>query len=556
MSKDHPMPRALALVAATLIAATTVTTAVAKDAPDTILINGSVFTGSAAKPRVEALAIRGERIVATGSSDEIKQLAGPKTLSIDLAGATVIPGINDAHNHLDISPSDAVGVEVKGRDPSWDEMRAALAAAVASAPRGALLTASMGPKLFHDGMVSRAQLDNLAPTNPVMIVTFTGHAAFLNSAALSRFGVRDTEPDLMGGRFERGADGKLTGVLREYAVLNLERAMADSVPDADAAAQLKKQLEEAAAFGITSIQDMSNAASPERAARLLSQIPVRLRIRVMQMAGTTATGRVLMDGKAPAKNPAPNITVSGIKWMLDGVPIESTFTSRLDPAAAKDAAGVEAAFRNLPLTFPTSEISAMLKEASAAHQQLMVHVSGSPSAVAMLEALESSGGAARWVPQRVRFEHGDGLTADLIPRAKALGIVVVQNPSHFMGMKETFGGSFSTVQPLKSLLDAGIPMGLGSDGPTNPYLNILFASLHSNRPTEAITREQAVMAYTLGSAFAEFAEKDKGSLEPGKLADLAVLSQDIFKVPAPELPKTMSILTMVGGKIVYRKSTT
>jgi predicted amidohydrolase YtcJ len=111
------------------------------------------------------------------------------------------------------------------------------------------------------------------------------------------------------------------------------------------------------------------------------------------------------------------------------------------------------------------------------------------------------------------------------------------------------------MQPLKSLLDAGIPLALGSDGPTNPYLNILFASMHPNNPAEAISREQAVMAYTSGSAYAEFAEKDKGTLEPGKLADLAVLSQDIFKVPPPELPKTQSILTMVGGKIVYRKST-
>jgi predicted amidohydrolase YtcJ len=101
------------------------------------------------------------------------------------------------------------------------------------------------------------------------------------------------------------------------------------------------------------------------------------------------------------------------------------------------------------------------------------------------------------------------------------------------------------------LLAAGIPVALGSDGPMNPYLNIMLASLHPNRPSEAITREQAVIAYTLTSAYAEFAEKDKGSLEPGKLADLAVLSQDIFTVDASDLPKTESVLTMVGGKIVY-----
>jgi predicted amidohydrolase YtcJ len=156
----------------------------------------------------------------------------------------------------------------------------------------------------------------------------------------------------------------------------------------------------------------------------------------------------------------------------------------------------------------------------------------------------------------VRFEHGDGLSPDLIPKVKNLGIVVVENPSHLAGMKKLLGGTFTQAQPLRSLLEAGVPLGLGSDGPTNPYLNIMLASLHPNRPSEAITREQAVIAYTAGSAYAEFAEHDKGTLEPGKLADLAVLSQDIFKVPPPKLPETMAVLTMVGGKIVYRKSAT
>lgn len=107
------------------------------------------------------------------------------------------------------------------------------------------------------------------------------------------------------------------------------------------------------------------------------------------------------------------------------------------------------------------------------------------------------------------------------------------------------------MQLLRSLLDSGIPVALGSDGPINPYLNIMFASTYPGKPTEALTREQAVTAYTLTSAYAEFAEKDKGSLEVGKLADLAVLSHDIFQVSADDLPKTESVLTLVGGKIVY-----
>jgi predicted amidohydrolase YtcJ len=129
---------------------------------------------------------------------------------------------------------------------------------------------------------------------------------------------------------------------------------------------------------------------------------------------------------------------------------------------------------------------------------------------------------------------------------------VVQNPLHLAPIVPPGVVAFEKAQPLKSLLAAGIPLALGSDGPTNPYLDIMFAANPGNRPSEAITREQAVTAYTLTSAYAEFQEKEKGTIEPGKLADIAVLSQDIFTVPAEELPKTVSVLTLVGGKVVYK----
>jgi predicted amidohydrolase YtcJ len=207
------------------------------------------------------------------------------------------------------------------------------------------------------------------------------------------------------------------------------------------------------------------------------------------------------------------------------------------------------------MTFPQTELAAMLRETLHDHDQLLLHVSAYPPAAAMLSAMQAAGGAQVWAKQRVRFEHGDGLIPDLIPRVKEMGIVVVQNPTHLAGVNvlPAIGTTLEGLkaQPLRSLLAAGIPVALGSDGPTNPYLNIMFASLDPDRPSEAITREQAVVAYTLTSAYAEFAEKDKGSLEPGKLADLAVLSQDIFKVDASDLPKTESVLTLVGGKIVY-----
>jgi len=268
------------------------------------------------------------------------------------------------------------------------------------------------------------------------------------------------------------------------------------------------------------------------------------------MPGTTAAGRDVEEGRGVPRNPNGLITVSGTKWMTDGVPIEGTFTPR-EAIKMPTAPPFDDIFGDLPLTFPEKDIAAMLKESLRDNDQLILHVSGYRAAKAVLDAMDATGGKSVWVGRRVRFEHGDSLFPDLMGRVKEYGIVVVQNPSHLMGLSSAGGSAFNKAQPLRSLLAAGIPVALGSDGPTNPFLNIMFATIHVNRPSEAITREQAVVAYTLTSAYAEFSEKEKGSIEPGKLADLAVLSQDIFTVLPDDLPKTQSVLTLVGGKTVY-----
>jgi predicted amidohydrolase YtcJ len=524
-----------------------------QETPDLILYNGKIFTSDVAHPYVQALAICGDRIVATGDSGKLKATAGPRTKTIDLAGRTVIPGINDAHNHIDIQPTNVVDVPLKSMDPTWGQVKDAIAATASHSPANSSLAVTIGSTVFRDLSVNRDSLDVVAPHNPVMMVTFTGHGFILNSAALQTYGVKEDQADPVGGRFERNSQGRLTGVVREYAGFDIERAAANSVPDTVAVNQLRHTLDEAARFGITSIQDMSSSIPPTRAVSLLEKVPTQIRIRVICMPGTTPVGRDVQECQGTPRHPNEFITVSGMKWMPDGVPIEGTFTPR-DAIQMPAAPPFDQMFHDLPLTFPKTELSAMLGESARNDDQLMVHVAGYRGAGAMLDAMDAAGGTRRWEGHRVRFEHGDGLFPDLIQRVKAYGIVVVQNPSHLVVFDSggpTGNGVFREAQPLKSLLTAGIPVALGSDGPTNPYLNIMFATIHSNRPAEAITREQAVIAYTLTSAYAEFEEKSKGSLEPGKLADLAVLSQDIFTVPIPELPKTESILTLVGGKTVY-----
>ena len=160
-----------------------------------------------------------------------------------------------------------------------------------------------------------------------------------------------------------------------------------------------------------------------------------------------------------------------------------------------------------------------------------------------------------WRAKRPRIEHADMLAPDLIPRVKAMGMLVVQNPTHTM-FPEIFMARYGKdrldwIQPMKSLIDAGIPFAIGSDGPMNPFLNIMAAATHPTNPKEALTREQAVTAYTTGAAFAEFKENEKGQIAIGMLADLAVLSADVFSVPMPEMEAIRSVMTMMGGRVVH-----
>ena len=514
--------------------------------PDLILLNGKIFTSDSAHPFVEALAIRGERIVAIGTAEKVQMLAGPQTKRMDLGGRVVIPGINDAHHPCGFEPA-GYHLQFTSMDPAWTEVAEEVAAAVAKTPKGTLIHGEIGPTAFEDSQANRASLDKIAPDHPAMLDTWAQHGGVLNSAALTKFGVKEDVRDPVAGHFVRGADGKLSGVVYEYAKFQINRRRSDMATEEEVLQQTREFFEDAVKLGITSVQDMSLPGGAERCLMASRKAPTPIRMRVVRMAGTTGNGRDKTEGYGLPLHASPLITVSGTKWLLDGSPIERTAALRKPYTDLPSTSG--------ELDFPEKEMEAMLRESLQNDDQLLAHAVGDRATETFLNAMDVTGGPKAWADRRVRIEHGDGIMPEMIPRVKRMGLIVVENPTH-LAVRELFVKRFGVeradqMQPMRSLLDAGIPLALGSDGPNNPYLNIMLASVYPGKPREAITREQAVVAYTLTAAYAEFAEKDKGSLEPGKYADLAVLSQDIFEVPPPELPKTMSVLTMVGGKIVY-----
>ncbi|WP_188810891.1 amidohydrolase [Hymenobacter cavernae] len=517
--------------------------------PDIVLLNGRIFTADSAQPRAQALAIRGERIVAVGTTAAIAKLAGPKTRRIDVRGRTITPGFNDAHNHFAPNP---VGVEVPlpSLDPSWEQTAQALTAAARQHPAGTRLFLTVGITVILDERATRQALDQLAPNHPVHISTYFGHGRILNSRALTQSGITDEEPDPVGGSYGHTTiDGRtvLDGRIGEYAQWKPERYLATQLSDDEIVRELRKLGQQATRYGITSLQ-LFPGMPPARFVPLLQRAALPVRVRAMSFAGTTPKGRDTAEMRQITQPypKAPRITISGIKWILDGTPLERGAALRHPYLDRPNWSG--------ELLFTPTEINRMVQESLQLRQPLLLHCVGDQTLATVLATLEYTSPSTGWPARRVRLEHADGLVSDLAQRARQLGVVVVQNPSHFTETKTLpvrWGPTLQPIQPLKSLVAAGIPVALGSDGPLNPFLNLLWATTHPISPTEALTREQAVRAYTYGAAFAEFAETSKGKLAKGQLADIAVLSQDIFSVSPAALVATTSVLTLVGGQVVY-----
>lgn len=511
-----------------------------------VLHHGKIFTANPDQPWAEAIALRGKRVVAVGSNSDVVALAGAGARIYDLGGRVVVPGFNDAHSHLGVGfPRLTLPpIDIPGPGPTLPVALAQVASAVAVAAPGEWILVLVGEAVIRDPAADRTAIDPVAPDNPVVLLTWSSHSGVINTRAMEAAGIAAEQPNPFGGAYDRFPDTNVVnGVIHEYALFNLFRAVRDDVPDAVLRAQYETLTGLAAQVGVTSVQEMTIGLTRERSERILAGASIATRMRLICVALSLEE-----SCESTLHDPSDRLASTGTKWLLDGTPVERS-AALSEPY--DDAPG------NGRFNVSSSELSTITRRGIAGppgRQQLVFHSIGDRAIENALGALESSAPAPLWRLLRPRFEHADLIHPEQVSRLRRLGGVIVQNPTHLtLDLVPALGLlRASEAQPLKSLLTSGLRLGLGSDAALpNPFLDLFFAVVHPFHPDEALTIEEAVTAYTRGSAASELQEWQKGSLEPGNLADLAVLSQDIFTAPPLALPATTSLLTLVGGEVTW-----
>ena len=522
----------------------------------TLLHHGKVFTANPQQRWAEALLVCGSRIVAIGSDRLLTPLRPFVRRSINLGGRTVVPGINDAHVHVLTVPGTRLNTPdfVPGAGPTMAEVVDLVAAGAAANPPNTWLYVTVGESVLGDPNANRLQLDPVSPNHPVILRSWAGHGTYLNSKAMAVLGISETEPDPFGGRYDRFPGTNIVnGGVHEYAEHTLSRKLFATQTDGELRAAYEAFTRDAVRVGYTSIQDMALGLSRERSIRVLAGADLALRVRSICFPLSVDES----CAESPHFDPKNRLDVTGFKWITDGSPIERGAFLNAPYSDQPDTSG----FFNFEQGALHTMMSRGLK-GSPIKNQALFHAVGDGAVDNVLASAAATGGPAAWNGRRFRLEHGDFVHPNHYQALRDLGAVVVQNPIHF-GVRdlmisragpERAGES----QVLKSLYDQGISVALGTDSigaVESPWLDIFLAVMHPTHPEEAITLEQAITAYTRGSAYAEFKEWEKGTLAVGMVADLAVLSQDVFTVPVFDLPATQSVLTMVGGDIVWNDGT-
>jgi predicted amidohydrolase YtcJ len=528
---------------------------------DLVIWGGPIYTAVDARPKVEAVAVRGGRIAFAGPLAGARAMVGPDTQVIDLAGAALFPGFTDSHAHLHEIGDRELTLNLEGSKSAAEVAQRLKAWIAEHKGEGAVVGGGWIETGWPEGrFLERGDIDPVSGDTPVLLRRADGHAVVANTAALKAAHIDETTPAPFGGQILKGPDGKLTGMLVDNAMQLLSSARRPAT-GVDPAAAMKAAFRVETAYGWTGVHFMS-ASWPD--VLLLEAMDKRgeASLRVYNMVDYAQAGPLLSGGRRAT--PDGRITTRGIKLYMDGA-LGSRGAALFEPYS--DAPTIKGT-----LITPPEVMRQALAKALSAGIQVSTHAIGDRGNATALDLYEeafradpAAGKAARW-----RIEHAQILRPADIPRFHADHVIASMQPSHAIGDfhfaparlgKARLKGAYA----WKSLLKSGAVVVGGSDAPVErgaPLIEFYAAVARKDlagfsnadwHPEEKLSRAEALKLFTASAAYARFAEKDLGTIAVGKRADLSGFSVDLMTAPEAEIPKGHAVLTVVDGKVVFQR---
>ncbi len=524
---------------------------------DLVLLNADIRTMDPARPRAKALAVAGSRILALGTDGQMRALLARGGRVLDLGGRTVVPGFTDCHLHftsygLSLSRIDLLDTTC------MEEALDRIAAHAAKTPKGQWLVGRGWDQNDWPGEAfpTRAALDRVTPDHPTALPHRSGHASWVNTRALEMAGITPDTPDPAGGQIDRGPDGSPTGILKETAI-DLVAELADQPSVAEAREAITRATTRAHALGLVGIHDMEGDIAFRAMQELHAAGELRLRV-LMQIPRDNLDAALQLGLQSGLGDEF--LRIGGVKMFVDGA---------LGPCTAWMLEAYENQPDNLGIgVLEPEQIREDVAKASRGGLAAFVHAIGDRANREVLDAIEAAQAAGLGPGLRHRIEHAQLLHPEDLPRLAQLGVIASMQPIHAtQDMHKTdtnWGARRAGAYGFRSLLDSSTALAFGSDSPVESLsvMTGIHAAVTRRRadgspgpdgwcPAERITVEEAVRAYTSGAAYAGCEENHRGTLSPGKLADLAILSHDIFSIDPMDILSTEVVATIVGGEVVH-----
>jgi predicted amidohydrolase YtcJ len=527
-----------------------------------ILYNGPIYTLVPGQPVGRAIAIRDGRVLAVGSEGKVQAVAGSRAEGINLQGRAVVPGLTDAHVHITLHGFATRQVRLDGVT-DYKLALDRIAAQVKSLPTGSYLRGGGWNHADWGGSwPTREDLDKVCPDRPALLSRKDGHSLWVNSKALELAGITDDTPDPFGGQIQRDAKGRATGVLFETAMELVRAAIAPPTPEERRDA-LRAAIREGLSYGLTAIQippstnhaDGRETLEDLQVLRERGQLPMRCQAH---LAGADLDRAVELGIRSGLGDRW--LRIGGLKLFADGS-LGSETAEMLTPYEGRRGTGLA--------TLSEEELHDTVHKANQHGISVIVHAIGDAANRKVLDAIEAAQpySAPLAVPNRI--EHCQVVHATDLPRFAALGVVASMQPIHATSDMHVadalWGKRCALAYAWRSFLDSGATLAFGSDAPVetlNPWPGVHAAVTRQRAdnspaggwyPEQRLSIEEAMQAYCHGPAVAAAEASERGTLAPGMLADLAVLSADPFRVPPAALHQISATMTIVEGKVVFDK---